>query len=613
MGTNEFTETFASSDYIEASHDGSEYSQECSQDPTALGMEESSSEIVVVQPKKKLKKQFHTSVSLSVVFNGRRIETDAYPSGSTYFISTSTAASSDSLHAKKVKFTIPKHYDEVTFEKDVLPRAKASLSSLDIPIEYDEKEHILMHPVLFEDCSITKPIDELSKVQTYHKLAPLDHLTWKACNDSCDLLVAVLPRKMPNRPPIKKSPKKEPQQLNKSNQDGIKVKFYFGGMKFNGKFLSDRTSKNSSRTTYQGEAVLPYPVTKEALKMSADHFLRTGSMFTAFSDEEHVLCLETPVSVPSGPPVRKGGAIPQLPEAREIQNTFTIENEFTGKELDVLVIPRSIEEVTASSIVGGTKADDRDKNLAIGAKRVVDTMMLAMRCSNKQKKNDDLTRGLVLAGDIRNQDQYKKSCEMLVGWAAERIDKMNLYSVHDFEQAITMYIRSSKRDQVMLDSLPSMISFENSTITRREASRPSGIAPSNESSNVQPFERFAYGMMQGNEDKVKYICRLQDTAQTVRITLAVLEVALSKIGKIEVKLTEDAGHHKRFKAIDNIWFLISEIFSGKQINPTHSDTFTLFPPSEGKTRFKMRYFEDNDEDIPLESDGEDDEVPLEGN
>ena len=95
--------------------------------------------ILIPQKKRKISKPVTTTIFLAVSFNGRHVvDSSSSPPVSTYYESVSSAAHSNTLHAKKIKITLNKEHQDVLFEDDIMPHVKSALDSLTIPVKYDE-------------------------------------------------------------------------------------------------------------------------------------------------------------------------------------------------------------------------------------------------------------------------------------------------------------------------------------------------------------------------------------------------------------------------------------------------------------------------------------------
>jgi hypothetical protein len=462
-----------------------------------------------------------------------------------------------------------------------------------VPIVFDEAKYVIMVPTLYPDGDTTKSFDGGSKTQAYHLLSLLDRPAWNAPSDNFDLNIVVLPRDMENRPGVEG---KKSAEAAGSDIKCIKVKVFFGGVLYNGKYFSDFLVHKSGnrKTVILGEDSVPCPITRDKLVSLADHLMRSGALSCTFSEEDHLIRREQPRTQPCGPATKKGMPEPEAPEAVEIPATFLIDEAFTGKDIHIIVFDKSMKEVAASSVWGGSHVPD-DTGIEVGKSRLQNRIMVGMRTH----KALDMVKGLVMPGGIKDQSLYSDATKQLIDWGLARIDKSDM-TAHNVESRIATLLATTARDQAMLDSMPKCIRFATDALTR--SAGPSSSSSSSSSNTLQDVVGAA--APGGNDDDDKYVCRIQGDAsgRQASLTKTQLQMALNKTIAVEIRLAKQAG--KQRKA--GTWFLLHEVcLDAIGGDESMTDTFVVTPVGEGKqTRLRMAPFKAVVEVVPLEEDEE---------
>ena len=211
------------------------------------------------------------TLELAVSFGGRKVRS---PDTGTdiYYESLSTGALSDSIHAKKQKFTLfNKDFGSVTFNDDVLPLIGSVLLGLPVPVNYNEVPtclfrflrvlltilcfiqslHLVARPVVYPDGSVATALDKVPRPQMYHLLEPVDMNEWKLTSQRPTLSFCVLPRTLPDRQPVVAAPKvskKTTSQAEVDAADKLKVVVFHGGVKYLGNLFKSASLLTCSQS-----------------------------------------------------------------------------------------------------------------------------------------------------------------------------------------------------------------------------------------------------------------------------------------------------------------------------------------------------------------------------
>lgn len=220
--------------------------------------------------KKKKPKIEKVTLELAVSFGGRKVHN---PDTGTdiYYESLSTGAVSDSVHARKQKFSLlHKDFRSVTFADDVLPLIEGVLLGLPVPVENNEVPtslfrflrvlltilcfiqslHLVARPVVYSDGSIAAALDEVSRAQIYHLLELVDMNEWKLTSQKAALSICVLPKILPDRPPLVAVPKGSKKTTSHAEvaADKLKVVVFHGGVKYQGNLFKSASLLTCSQS-----------------------------------------------------------------------------------------------------------------------------------------------------------------------------------------------------------------------------------------------------------------------------------------------------------------------------------------------------------------------------
>jgi len=140
-------------------------------------------------------------------------------------------------------------------------------------------------------------------------------------------------------------------------EDGLKVKFWYGAKKWNK--LSFFDSKSGGLSKKIRTATLTFPVTRTSLLDAANAALLHSANRQEFSEQDHQLFEESIDQAPSGP--AKVGKEKNLPVCLEVQPSYRINNdEFKPKHLNYVIVRRDQEE-TKGSYGAGSHGDEEGR------------------------------------------------------------------------------------------------------------------------------------------------------------------------------------------------------------------------------------------------------------
>jgi hypothetical protein len=581
--------------------------------PPIFNSSSSTDDIAPEDHQQRKKKKHQTSLSVKVSYNGRKV-------GGEVFECTSLSEKSETKYGNQIRGNTSKDYTEVRFD-DIVPLISASLQSMEVPVEWDDKLYNVMSPVLLPDGSITKTIDTTPRAFAYHKLQLMDIAAWRPTSPIIHLRLCVIPKLLSEKPPVAPTISKNviAKTTNIPNS-GLEIIIYSGGKKCNGKWMTDHSSK-PPETKLLGSRIVDYPIDRDKLVEAADGIM-THSLLQRFSEGDHVITRETIDLVPSGPK-KRGGAIPMLNQAVEIPDTFEIEDSFLGP-LKICVFKRDTPE--GSSSLGGSRSLTAiETDAKVAQQKVTDTIMSSAR---KSSIGHSSVKGISFGEGLSNLALYQQGVEELVEGAYEKIDKRDK-SVSGITEKLFAYIDQLPRTQATSDSLPDSVFItlfpktkkKSSTSTSQSSSLPppptslSLIDPDDTSTKFRQFcSTINDGAAGGDQDL--FTCRshygVHENNACESLALKHLEEAIQAKIKVDILLMEDCGKGSRFTK-KGTWFLLSKVCSGPQSIAENEDTFVLLSLATGvdgnpeKIRLKRAKFEEKE--VPLESD--DDLVQLE--
>ena len=209
------------------------------------------------------------------------------------------------MHAPKKNIVLNKHFSDVSFEEDILPIIKNELRALTIAIEFVEAEHIIMHPVVFDDKqSLIKKLDDIPRALTYQKLGRFERTDWKPSGNNVQLALVVLPKVMSDKPAlVKTTGTVDDDTLNERNS--VLVEFYQGGLLFDGKRLIDKHGKGSTRsaTTKLLESKrIAFPINPEKISSEYNRLLSQRGRHLYYDDSTYSVRIVGEDLMPAGPP-----------------------------------------------------------------------------------------------------------------------------------------------------------------------------------------------------------------------------------------------------------------------------------------------------------------------
>lgn len=336
-----------------------------------------------------------------------------------------------------------------------------------------------------------------------------------------------------------------------------------------------------------GEARVKYPINIEKLKNVANDRLLHGSMSCTFDESEHILLREMPaIQKPCGPPPKRGGLPPTLPEAVTIPSTFLIERNFCGKELNIVIFERNMSEMS-SSVIGGSQATDHE-GIVLHAKTVVKGWIVA---GMRKSQPHESVKGLVFKGSIRDQTVFENSANDLVQWTYNRLTSSEQNgTVLALEKAMKDHLINLPKTQETTDILPQSVVVKDFPFKRQSAG---------ENRNFASVDHHS-----ADETLAPFVCREKGETLLQHLSLQQMKTAMEQYS-MEIRVAENCGTNDRIKEAS--WCAL------KKVHYT-DDSFTVSPLSNGsleegqKTRLLMTHFEHKH---PLDGDFDDD-LPLEG-
>ena len=507
-----------------------------------------------------------TSFKIHLAYGG--VEVHDVEAGTKYvYISTSGGATSVT-ESKTVKFVSEKICSELRFKMDILPAVVEALRTLQFPVEFDDAIMTIM-----QQTSQVGPLPGGLSRQTFRLLGSINQETFRIHDGTTDVSLAVVKKDLHTLNQIKSSGGggdkggggggsggKGIGKDEKDNSDTkpLKVNLRVGGHFFNKTWFTHRNGPGAV-TTDINQVFMHLPITHADLLQAAQDALRRSTMRMAFDPELHLLMFETAE-------IRRASSDkhPKMWKVlHEVSPSFSLPDDFSEKELNVVVVDRSTAAAPAA-FTGGEQSTGTD-SVSFGVTKWSSAQLMSLKT-----KNTFPISGLEFDAFVPLDDNARLVVLKNLGkWAYEKAPASDhKLSVTEVLRAIDNVFADLPRNAETARILPAGVKVVNISAPAASSAGIAPVPPPVQGCAVKLGEPYVFARAHGEQ-----------SSDTMVMSLSALR-NLASVGRtrnVDIKLPKESGTKRRFEA--GRWFQLLSV-DDEHEKPSNNRSFLLQPLNE---------------------------------